>query len=61
VVLVPTGLELAARGEHLAQNPASNAKLWTTYAALRALGPQHRFVTTLAGGRARAAWCPGSS
>jgi D-alanyl-D-alanine carboxypeptidase/D-alanyl-D-alanine-endopeptidase (penicillin-binding protein 4) len=51
VVLVPTGVELAARGEHLAQNPASNAKLWTAYAALRALGPQHRFVTTLAGAR----------
>lgn len=51
VVVGEPPVELAAQGAHLAQNPASNAKLFTTYAALRALGPQHRFVTTLAGTR----------
>ena len=46
---VATGTVLAARGEHLAQNPASNAKLATAAAALKLLGPGRRFTTGLYG------------
>jgi D-alanyl-D-alanine carboxypeptidase/D-alanyl-D-alanine-endopeptidase (penicillin-binding protein 4) len=52
VVDVPTGAVLAASNEHAAFNPASNAKLVTAVAALRALGPQHRFLTGLYGKQA---------
>jgi D-alanyl-D-alanine carboxypeptidase/D-alanyl-D-alanine-endopeptidase (penicillin-binding protein 4) len=46
---VETGGALVARGEHAPLNPASNAKLATAAAALRTLGPGHRFVTGLYG------------
>lgn len=49
VVEVASGAVLAAAEEHTAMNPASNAKLVTTAAALRLLGPQHRFLTGLYG------------
>jgi D-alanyl-D-alanine carboxypeptidase/D-alanyl-D-alanine-endopeptidase (penicillin-binding protein 4) len=44
-----TGAVLAASGEHLALNPASNAKLYTASAALALLHPEHRYETTLSG------------
>jgi len=46
---VETGEVLAAAHEHDAKNPASNAKLPTTVAALTVLGPAHRFATGLYG------------
>jgi D-alanyl-D-alanine carboxypeptidase/D-alanyl-D-alanine-endopeptidase (penicillin-binding protein 4) len=49
VVEVASGAVLAAAEEHAAMNPASNAKLATAAAALRALGPEHRFLTGLYG------------
>lgn len=49
VVDVSTGTVLASLNEHTAFNPASNAKLVTSVAALRTLGPQHRFLTGLYG------------
>lgn len=44
-----TGRVLVNRNEHAPMNPASNAKLVTAAAALRLLGPAHRFVTGLYG------------
>jgi D-alanyl-D-alanine carboxypeptidase/D-alanyl-D-alanine-endopeptidase (penicillin-binding protein 4) len=44
-----TGHVLISRNEHALMNPASNAKLVTAAAALRLLGPAHRFVTGLYG------------
>lgn len=44
-----TGEVLASLNAHAAFNPASNAKLITAAAALRVLGPQHRFLTGLYG------------
>lgn len=49
VVDVRTGRAIAARDETLALNPASNAKLVTAWAALKALGPHHRYLTGLYG------------
>lgn len=49
VVDVSSGAVLAAAAEHAAMNPASNAKLATAAAALRLLGPDHRFLTGLYG------------
>lgn len=49
VVDVSTGAVLASSGEHEVLNPASNAKLATAAAALRVLGPDHRFFTGLYG------------
>lgn len=49
VIDVPTGAVLASLNEHAPLNPASNAKLVTAVAALRAFGPQHRFLTGLYG------------
>lgn len=49
VVDVESGHVLASSGADLALNPASNAKLVTAYAALRVLGPSHRFATGLFG------------
>lgn len=49
VVDVETGQLLAAVNEHLALNPASNAKLYTAAAALATLHGDHRYETTLAG------------
>ncbi|MBM4359060.1 MAG: D-alanyl-D-alanine carboxypeptidase/D-alanyl-D-alanine-endopeptidase [Deltaproteobacteria bacterium] len=40
---------VAARDVELALNPASNAKLLTAWAALKALGAQHRYFTGLYG------------
>lgn len=40
---------LAASGEHVVLNPASNAKLLTAAAALALLHPEHRYETTLSG------------
>jgi serine-type D-Ala-D-Ala carboxypeptidase/endopeptidase (penicillin-binding protein 4) len=49
VVDISSGAVLAASDEHAAMNPASNAKLATAAAALRLLGPDHRFLTGLYG------------
>lgn len=49
VVEVPSGAVLASASEHTAMNPASNAKLATAAAALRILGPEHRYLTGLYG------------
>ena len=51
VVEVASGAVVAAAEEHAAMNPASNAKLATAAAALRLLGPEHRFLTGLYGKR----------
>jgi len=49
VVDVGTGEMIAAHAPHVAFNPASNAKLVTTAAALHLLGPRHRYLTGLYG------------
>ena len=49
VLDVDSGRILAAHDEHLPLNPASNAKLYTTGAALATLHPEHRYETTLSG------------
>jgi serine-type D-Ala-D-Ala carboxypeptidase/endopeptidase (penicillin-binding protein 4) len=49
VVDVDSGRLLAAVGEHLPLNPASNAKLYTAGAALATLHGEHRYETTLTG------------
>jgi D-alanyl-D-alanine carboxypeptidase/D-alanyl-D-alanine-endopeptidase (penicillin-binding protein 4) len=49
VLDVDSGRLLAASGEHLALNPASNAKLYTAGAALATLHGEHRYETTLMG------------
>jgi len=46
---VDSGRLLAAVNEHLALNPASNAKLYTAGAALATLHGNHRYETTLSG------------
>ncbi len=46
---VETGAVLAQTNEHLALNPASNAKLYTAAAALAILHGSHRYQTTLNG------------
>jgi D-alanyl-D-alanine carboxypeptidase/D-alanyl-D-alanine-endopeptidase (penicillin-binding protein 4) len=46
---VDSGRLLAAVNEHLALNPASNAKLYTAAAALAILHGDHRYETTLSG------------
>lgn len=47
VVDLATGETLYARNAELALNPASNAKLVTTAAALEQLGPEHRYATRI--------------
>ena len=49
VIDVSSGATLAASSDHAPLNPASNAKLATAAAAIRLLGPQHRFLTGLYG------------
>jgi D-alanyl-D-alanine carboxypeptidase/D-alanyl-D-alanine-endopeptidase (penicillin-binding protein 4) len=49
VLDVDSGRLLAAVGEHLALNPASNAKLYTAGASLAMLHGEHRYETTLNG------------
>ncbi len=49
VLDVDTGHLLAAVNEHLALNPASNAKLYTAGAALAMLHGEYRYETTLSG------------
>ena len=49
VIEVESGAVVAAAEEHAVVNPASNAKLATAVAALRVLGPEHRFLTGLYG------------
>ncbi|HEX8792151.1 MAG TPA: D-alanyl-D-alanine carboxypeptidase/D-alanyl-D-alanine-endopeptidase [Polyangiaceae bacterium] len=49
VLDVDTGRLLGAVNEHLALNPASNAKLYTAGAALATLHGEHRYETTLTG------------
>jgi D-alanyl-D-alanine carboxypeptidase/D-alanyl-D-alanine-endopeptidase (penicillin-binding protein 4) len=49
VLDVDSGRLLAAVNEHLALNPASNAKLYTAGAALAMLHGEHRYETTLSG------------
>jgi serine-type D-Ala-D-Ala carboxypeptidase/endopeptidase (penicillin-binding protein 4) len=44
-----TGNVLAASGEHIALNPASNAKVYTAAAALAILHGSHKYQTTLSG------------
>jgi len=46
---VDSGRLLAAVNEHVALNPASNAKLYTAGAALAILRGEHRYETTLTG------------
>lgn len=46
---VDSGRLLAAVNEHLALNPASNAKLYTAAASLAMLHGEHRYETTLSG------------
>ena len=46
---VDSGRMLAAYNEHLALNPASNAKLYTAAAALATLHGDHRYETSLSG------------
>ncbi len=46
---VDSGQWLAAVNEHIALNPASNAKLYTAGAALAILRGEHRYETTLSG------------
>jgi D-alanyl-D-alanine carboxypeptidase/D-alanyl-D-alanine-endopeptidase (penicillin-binding protein 4) len=47
VIDVDTGETLYARNPDLPLNPASNAKLLTTAAALELLGPEHRYATRI--------------
>src|SRR5690606_8696543 len=47
VVDLATGKTLYARNADVALNPASNAKLVTTAAALERLGPEHRYTTRI--------------
>lgn len=47
VVRVDTGEEIAGRGADRALTPASTAKLFTTAAALRVLGPSHTWPTRI--------------
>ncbi len=49
IVDVDSGRWLAAVNEHIALNPASNAKLYTAGAALAILRGEHRYETTLSG------------
>jgi D-alanyl-D-alanine carboxypeptidase/D-alanyl-D-alanine-endopeptidase (penicillin-binding protein 4) len=49
IIDVDSGRLLAAVNEHLALNPASNAKLYTAGAALAILRGEHRYETTLSG------------
>lgn len=49
LVDVDSGRVLAAANEHLALNPASNAKLYTAAAALALLHENHRYQTSLVG------------
>jgi len=49
IVDVDSGRLLAGHEEHLALNPASNAKVYTAATALATLHADHRFVTTLSG------------
>lgn len=49
LVDVESGAVLAQTNEHLALNPASNAKLYTAAAALALLHGSHRYQTTLSG------------
>jgi D-alanyl-D-alanine carboxypeptidase/D-alanyl-D-alanine-endopeptidase (penicillin-binding protein 4) len=49
IVDVDSGRLLAAVNEHLAVNPASNAKLYTAAAALAVLHGEHRYETVLSG------------
>ena len=49
VIDVSSGAVIAASSDHALLNPASNAKLATAAAAIRLLGPQHRFLTGLYG------------
>jgi serine-type D-Ala-D-Ala carboxypeptidase/endopeptidase (penicillin-binding protein 4) len=49
IIDVDSGNTVAIRHEHIAKNPASNAKLFTAYAALKRLGSAHRFKTGLYG------------
>jgi D-alanyl-D-alanine carboxypeptidase/D-alanyl-D-alanine-endopeptidase (penicillin-binding protein 4) len=49
VLDVDSGKLLAAVNEHLALNPASNAKLYTAAAALATLHGEHRYETVLTG------------
>ena len=46
---IESGTMLAASGEHLPLNPASNAKLFTAATALSVLHGDHRYETTLSG------------
>jgi D-alanyl-D-alanine carboxypeptidase/D-alanyl-D-alanine-endopeptidase (penicillin-binding protein 4) len=49
VVDLETGARVAAHRPDAAQNPASNMKIVTAWAALALLGPGHRYLTTLHG------------
>jgi len=49
IVDVDSGRLLAGHDEHLALNPASNAKVYTAVTALATLHGDHRFVATLSG------------
>jgi D-alanyl-D-alanine carboxypeptidase/D-alanyl-D-alanine-endopeptidase (penicillin-binding protein 4) len=49
IIEVDSGKTIAIRHEHTPKNPASNAKLFTAFAALKRLGPAHRYKTGLYG------------
>lgn len=49
IVDVGTGKTIAVRNEHVAKNPASNAKIFTAFSALKLRGPAYRYKTGLYG------------
>lgn len=49
IIEIDSGKTIAVRHEHTPKNPASNAKVFTAFAALKRLGAAHRYKTGLYG------------